>query len=162
MLDVSNVANGVPALRRAAMDYLARREHSTYELRTKLQRRFKEANTDSIADVLAALQTEKLQSDERFVESYVRYRRNRGFGPRYIEKELRNRRVSDSIIGQFVDEQDSSWQVCVQTLIEKRCPEGLHFNTKPYQKLYRYLESRGFSHGQIRTGLDRHLRAFLE
>ena len=71
--------NDVPVLRRAAMDYLARREQSFYELTQKLNKKFPESDSDLLVEVLDILKAENLQSDDRFTESYVRYRKSRGF-----------------------------------------------------------------------------------
>ena len=63
-------------LRVAAMNALGRREHSSHELKQKLQQRFKEASLDEIDQVLGRLQSQNLQSDERFTEMFVRSRIN--------------------------------------------------------------------------------------
>ena len=66
-------------LRLAAMDLLARREHGSHELRVKLSKRFRgRACTDEqVQDVLTALTTEGLLSDQRFAISTVRQLVNR-------------------------------------------------------------------------------------
>ncbi|MCH8264842.1 MAG: hypothetical protein IIC10_05535, partial [Proteobacteria bacterium] len=53
----------VPVLRRAAMDYLARREHSAFELRRKLSRKYPEADPQEMDAVLEKLRADKLQSE---------------------------------------------------------------------------------------------------
>ena len=68
---------GLIEVRVAAMDLLARREHSQRELRTKLERRFPPEQVDETLQTLAA---EGLQSDSRFAEAYVRQRSQRGYG----------------------------------------------------------------------------------
>ena len=60
--------NSESALRRAAMDYLARREHSFYELKHKLHVKFPRFKPEIIHDTVHALRVENLQNDERFVE----------------------------------------------------------------------------------------------
>jgi len=46
------------------MDFLARREHSFYELQQKLAKKFPDAPTERIDQVLETLKGENLQSDE--------------------------------------------------------------------------------------------------
>lgn len=77
-------------IRRAAMDWLARREYARCELEQKLHRRFPDA-TAAIGPVLDQLEHEGLLSDTRFLESFTRSRVNRGYGPLRIAGELRNR-----------------------------------------------------------------------
>ena len=82
-------------IRRAAMDWLARREQSRCELEEKLQRRFPDA-TAAIGPVLDSLEHEGLLSDARFLENFTRSRVRRGYGPRRIAADLRQRGVTGS------------------------------------------------------------------
>ena len=77
------------SLRRIAMDFLARREHSEQELRQKLKARADDA--DEVEAALHKLKDEGLQSDERFTEAYVHHRVNAGIGPLKIRYELRQK-----------------------------------------------------------------------
>ena len=67
-------------LRLAAMDLLARREHSSHELTTKLSRRFRNRDCDPILIQQVAMQLldEGLLSNERFAASRVRQLTVRG------------------------------------------------------------------------------------
>ena len=69
-------------IRIAAMDFLARREHSRRELRQKLLRRFKAP--ELIDTQLNRLTEENLQSDSRYAGSFLRQRIHPGapFGNR--------------------------------------------------------------------------------
>ena len=106
-------AAGTPHLttrevRRFAMDLMARREHSRYELAQKLRKRCARRavlegaeegpDTDSlIEEVLDKLCSDELLSDRRFVESYITYRQRAGFGPLKVAAELRERGISDQL-----------------------------------------------------------------
>ena len=57
------------------MDLLARREHSFFELKQKLLIKYPELNPSNLDLALNQLQCENLISDERFTESYIRYRK---------------------------------------------------------------------------------------
>ncbi|MEQ9394434.1 regulatory protein RecX [Haliea sp.] len=83
-------------VRVAAMNLLARREHSLSELQTKLSRRF--ALPDMVASVLQELQRDNLQSDERYAESLLRQRLQRGYGPARIRQEMRQRGLDEAAI----------------------------------------------------------------
>ncbi|MBT6587039.1 MAG: regulatory protein RecX [Gammaproteobacteria bacterium] len=84
-------------VRRAAMDLLARREHSRYELLLKLTRRLGD-NPELIDQEVGKLTDEGLQSDRRLAESFIRARTNRGQGPVKIKMELRAKQVGDELI----------------------------------------------------------------
>ena len=151
--------NDVPALRRAAMDYLARREHSFFELMQKLSKKFPEAEGELLLEVLEALKSENLQSDERFTEAYVRYRKSRGFAYSHIKGDLNSRRVSDSLIVKHLLVDDEDWQQTAEQLVVKklRHQEPPSYGSKLHRKVTRFLESRGFASTEIRKALEKHL-----
>ena len=151
--------NDVPVLRRAAMDYLARREHSFYELTQKLNKKFPESDSDLLVEVLDALKAENLQSDDRFTESYVRYRKSRGFAYRHIRADLAGRQVSEMVVGKYLVKTDEHWQISADLLAAKklRSREPLGFGSKEHAKLSRFLVSRGFFPAEVRMALEKHL-----
>lgn len=151
--------NDVPVLRRAAMDYLARREHSLFELLQKLSKKFPETDEELLLEVLETLRSENLQSDERFTESYVRYRKSRGFAYMHIKADLAGRRVSDRLITKHLLVDDEDWQLTAEQLVVKklRHQESPSFGSKLHRKLTRFLESRGFASTEIRKALEKHL-----
>ena len=103
--------------RSAALHYLARREHSAYELATKLARRYKTAVVGPIVDEL----TENGElSDRRFAESLVRSRFNRGFGPIYISKELRSKGIEAHLAKECIGAFDGEWQARAKEVLEKK------------------------------------------
>jgi|GEM_PF-149640 len=151
--------NDVPVLRRAAMDYLARREHSFFELMQKLSKKFPETDTELLIDVLETLKSDNLQSDERFTESYVRYRKSRGFAYLHIKGDLNSRRVSDRLITKHLLVDDKDWQLTADKLVVKklRYQESPCYGSKLHRKLIRFLGSRGFASTEIRIALEKHL-----
>ena len=147
------------SLRRSAMDYLARREHSRTELFEKLLRKYPEQET-LLSPVLDQLELDGLLSDDRFAEAYIRYRRNRGFGPLLIRQELRGKGVSNSLLEIHLDSGDPQWRESLHTLVERKSRGlgSLDKDAKARQKLFRFCLSRGFSAEQI----GRALRGDLE
>ncbi|MFK7862686.1 MAG: regulatory protein RecX [Pseudohongiellaceae bacterium] len=139
------------------MDFLARREHSFFELSQKLSRKFPEANLEQLLEVLSALREENLQSDERFTESYVRYRRSKGFGYLHIRADLLNRKVSESLLEVYL-EANEGWCEILNTLIEKKLKakpgQSLVYGSKEHRRLQSFLTSRGFTGEQIRKGIE--------
>lgn len=158
--DMANeeVTIDVPVLRRAAMDFLARREHSRLELQLKLTRKYPDADRDLLAQVLDDLATEKLQSDDRFVESWVRYRKSRGFGYRHISADLHARGISQCVLDRHLFADDEDWQALADSLVERKLGTGrLQFGDRQHRRLLRFLESRGFGAREIRNSLAKHL-----
>ena len=103
--------------RGAALHYLARREHSAYEIATKLARRYKSSVIGSIVEEL----TENGElSDRRFAETLVRSRFNRGFGPVYISKELRSKGIEAQVAKECIGAFDGEWQSRAKEVLEKK------------------------------------------
>lgn len=147
------------SLRRSAMDFLARREHSRNELHDKLKRKYAEHEA-LFSEVLDQLEEDKLLSDDRFTEAYVRYRRNRGFGPLLIAQELRHKGVNNVQIDAHLHAGDEQWSTSLHHLIERKSQYVTvsQLDTKARQKLFRFCLSRGFASEQI----SRVLRGNLE
>ena len=96
---------------------MARREHSAYELATKLTRRYRTAVVGPIIDEL----TENGElSDRRFAETLVRSRFNRGFGPIYISKELHSKGVEAQLAKECVGVFDGEWHALAKEVLEKK------------------------------------------
>ncbi len=150
--------NDVPVLRRAAMDYLARREHSLYELTQKLCKKFPQVDKNLLQEVLETLRSDGMQSDHRFTESYVRSRKSKGFAYQHIKAELSSRRVKSSLIAQYLFIDDEAWQAIADYLVEKklRTQEPLEHGSKQHKRLSRFLKSRGFAEAEIRRTLGKH------
>lgn len=149
-------SNDVPVLRRAAMDFLARREHSIFELRAKLTPKFPEVEAELLERVLLQLQDDNLQSDQRFAECYVRYRKSRGFGSEHIRADLYTRKVAPSIIEEYIHEADADWLEIARRLVTKKLgmAETVEFGSKLHRKTVRFLASRGFTPTVSRRALE--------
>lgn len=137
------------------MDFLARREHSFFELSQKLSKKFPEAEPDQLTAIIETLKAENLQSDDRFAESYVRYRRSRGFGYLHIKADLASRRVSEDTISCYLVV-DGDWEVMVEALVLKKLKgnPSISYGSKEHRRIMRFLTSRGFTSDQIRKGLQ--------
>ena len=130
-------------MRATAMNLLARREHSTQELRDKLLTRGFE--DDEIVPALQTLSREGLLSDERFTESFIHSRMERGSGPVKIRAELRQRGVADEIISDWLDERDRMWLERAETVRCKKFGSVLPVDYKEKARQARFLQYRGFS-----------------
>lgn len=135
----------------AAMDLLARREHSQRELRDKLQRRFEPELVQSVISVLAS---EGLQSDERFGEAYWRQRSARGYGPLRIRQEMRQRGLSDALIARSEAECDIDWYELLADTAQRKFGDAPAADVKEKARRQRFLMYRGFSPDMIRDVLD--------
>ena len=131
------------SLRRVAMDFMARREHSLHELRNKLKARADEA--DDVETVLQQLVDENLQSDERFTEAYVNHRFNAGVGPYKIRYELRQKGIDDSLADVFLESMDDEWDRLMKQQRQRKFGETIPADYNARMKQARFLQNRGFS-----------------
>ena len=105
-------------IRRAAMNMLARREHSSHELHLKMGRRF--ADRVLVDEVLAQLIDDGLQSDSRFTRMFIRSRAHRGIGPNRVRRELSERGVDADTIECGFEASEVDWQALHRRVLHKR------------------------------------------
>lgn len=145
------MAKKTRSIREAAMDYLSRREHATDELFQKLLAKGYEA--DDINSALQRLTEQNLLSDSRFTEAFINQRLNRGSGPLKIRAELRQKGISDAMIGAFLDERDPIWQETAMAVRVRKFGSEEPDDIKERARQTRFLQSRGFSSEQTRYAM---------
>lgn len=143
-------------LRRRAMDYLARREHSFGELLQKLANAFPDEDPDLRLATVEKLRDENLQSDRRFAEALVRSRSQRGQGPVRILHELRQREVAEGLIDEALEAAEVDWYELCGQVLEKRFGASPGGSATERQRYWRFLSQRGFDAEQIGAVLKRH------
>ena len=131
------------SIKSAALALLARREHSRLELLEKLSRKF--SDDREIERQIEELANKNLQSEERFVESFVRARQNGGKGPRLIKQELKRRGVSQFLIESYVAENDECWLSIARDVYTGKFAERSKLDAREKAKRIRFMVSRGFS-----------------
>lgn len=129
-------------IRYAAFDALARREHSHLELTAKLKR--KSDDLHLIQSVLQELVDEGLQSDERFAESFVHERIQRGQGPIKIRYELRNKGVTDECVEHAIAHAECEWAERAREVLQRKFGLSVAADQKERQRRLRFLQQRGF------------------
>lgn len=141
----------LPSPRNQAMNWLARREHSLFELREKLAAR--DYEPDIIAATVAQLAADGLVSDERFAAALIAVRIRKGQGPVRIRAELKRRGVSMELIRMHLDTAGLDWNQLASDVRLKKYGEDVPREFKEKARQQRFLEYRGFSGEQIRAAL---------
>ena len=129
--------------RKKAMDLLARREHSEWELRQKLQSR--DYGEDAIEEAVNSLLQDGLLSDERFAESYVNHRFSAGMGPIKIRHELRQKGVADALVAEYIEAFADRWDAMMRQLRQRKYGAVIPDDYSERMKQARFLQNRGFS-----------------
>ena len=133
------------------MRLLAMREHSIKEINDKLSA--KALCLDTVGAVLDELIKNNYVSDERFTESYVRSRANRGFGPIKIRAELKNRGVSNQLISEYLDIGSVIWLDNARNQYHKKYGDTAVSDYNTWTKRARFMQSRGFTAEHIQVSL---------
>lgn len=95
------------------------------------------------------LKREGSQSDMRFTDTFVHHRMNRGYGPRRIRQELKEKGISEDLISEFIDERDSHWRTSIEEVRQKKFGNKLPGDYKEQSRQSRFLQYRGFSGDNI-------------
>lgn len=142
-------------LRFSALDSLGRREHSKRELANKLSAKFDlPIHSPEIQACLDKLALDGYQSDERFAEVFVRSRRSRGYGPLFIEQELRQRGITAELVVAVVNRSDAEWLSLAGDQKRKKFGVGSVTALKEKAKVIRFLRYRGFLPMQVDAALN--------
>lgn len=138
--------------RKKAMDYLARREHGRVELQTKLTKFGFDANTAE--DAISRLVADGLQSEQRFIEAFVRSRINQGKGPAKIRADLRGRGLDDGLIEDGLADAGQNWHTLAREVRFKKFGMERPADFKEKARQMRFLQSRGFEPDHIQAAVS--------
>ena len=143
---MSVVLDSPAAVRRTAMDLLARREHGRVELTRKLRQRG--APPELIEPELDRLTEEGLLSEARYLESFVSYRARSGYGPVRIREELGQRGLARADIDLALRECGIDWREQMAEVWQRKFGEQPS-DAKERAKQGRFLAYRGYSMDMI-------------
>jgi regulatory protein len=140
------------AARGRAIGMLSRRDYPRRALKARLaDSGFVEAAAES---AVAALEDERLVSDERYVESAVAGRTARGQGPIRIAFELRRQGVAAALVAAAVDARAPEWSERARELRRRRFGVEPARDAKERARQVRFLIQRGFTGDHIRHALE--------
>lgn len=137
------------------MDLLARREHGRVELTRKLRQRG--AIDELIEPALDRLAEEGLLSEARYLESFIRYRSNAGYGPARIREELGQRGLVRGDIDQALRESEVDWGERLRDVWQRKFAGQRPQDPRSRAQQTRFLVYRGFSMemvGRLLNGRD--------
>jgi len=134
-----------------ALSVLARREHTEKEIFNKLYRKFPDFDPILFNSLISELVGAGYLSEQRFCESYIRSRINKGFGCDRIEKELKEKGLSSSLVFSYLEEYQNQsideYSNVYRVWRKKFKIEPLTFRDRVKQS--NFLRYRGFSAGEI-------------
>lgn len=127
-----------------ALNLLARREYSEFELRTKMQG--KHFSEQEIEQAIQHCQQNNWQNDCRFAKVYVHSRVQRGYGLNRIKQELCHLKgINSEDIDNALQELEIEWKSTALNVLKKKFPDFEKVSDlKQKQKIWRYMLSHGF------------------
>ncbi len=131
-------------IRRAAMDWLARREYCRAELEQKLARRFPDA-TAAIGPVLDTLEHEGLLSDARYLESLINSHVRRGYGPLRIRAALRRKTLDPQLNACPPANDEIDWLLQARDVRSRKFGDALPLGPGERNRQMAFLLRRGFA-----------------
>ena len=122
------------------------------ELKRKLCQKFE--NSETVTLVVDRLNSENLQSDMRYVESFVRSRVSRGQGLRKIEAELSKNGIEVGVIRKICSDMKIDWNGLARRVASRKVINPKPSNQIERSKVIRFLQSRGFTVGEAMEALN--------
>ena len=131
-----------------ALDILSRREHSSYELKTKLKKF--ETDEKDLNQLIQKLKASNFVDDKRFATAFIKSKSQSGYGPSYISQHLLKKGISSDLYD--INSLNIDWEyICREQFEKKRGSKGINFKEK--EKILRFLAYRGFSYEIIKNAL---------
>lgn len=138
-------------VRTAALALLAGRDFACLELTRRLERRGYPPGV--VATVVAGLVAERLLSESRFLEQFIRQHAGRGHGPVRIRMDLRERGVADEEIDEALAAAAEDWAAIARDARRRRFGVSPPGDYRERARQARFLQYRGFSPDQVRAAM---------
>lgn len=132
-----------------ALDLLARRPRSEWEMRQYLKRKSYDDNTTN--RILSKLSKRGLLNDEKFATAWVDNRRAlKHISKRRLLQELQQKKISKDIISKVLEEDETDERSVLKDLIAKK---RMQTRYQDDQKLMAYLMRQGFSYADVKDAI---------
>lgn len=109
----------------------------------------RDLESEDVELAIKQLKSEGLQSDSRYTEAFIHDRVNRGYGPRHILQELKQKGIADELSEEYIDERDPDWIDRLKDVRLRKFGEDVPEDYKEQARQSRFLQYRGFSSDQI-------------
>ena len=147
-----------------AVQLLAQRDHSSYELTNKIIQFFtkkikcsedeyyEQLNQLKIetADVIQYCTNQNWMNDTQYIEKYIVMRANKGYGRYKIAMELKQRGLSTDLIHELLRILDINWLYNAHKQLLKKFKQVNVKNISEKQKVTQFLVTRGYTQDDIK------------
>jgi regulatory protein len=134
----------------SCLNLIARRPRSRWEIENYLKT--KKYSTDQIATLSQILEKKRYINDLNFALAWIANRRLlKSTSKRKLSLELKQKRISEEIIQQALEADETNEQDVLKELIAKKRTQSRYADE---QKLIAYLARQGFRYDDIKTALN--------
>ena len=147
-----------------AVQLLAQRDHSSYELTNKIIQFFTKKIKSSedeyyeqlnqlkieTADVVQYCTNQNWMSDTQYIEKYIVMRSNKGYGRYKIAMELKQRGLPNNLTNELLNKLDINWSYNAYKQILKKFNQINVKNLLEKQKIMQFLVTRGYTQDDIK------------
>lgn len=141
------MSDAIKEARDIAIRLLSRREYSRKEIQQKLsQKGYQQTDIDQ---VLAFLVDHGAQSDQRFAEHFARFRASKGYGPKRIRLELKEKGVDNAVIELGLELAEVDWYQRAMEVCNKKFKGQVADSWEEKSRQSRFLAYRGFDREHI-------------
>ncbi len=130
-----------------ALGLLARREHSRRELTDKLRAR--DFGDEAIREALDGLEEQGWLDEDRFIESFVRSRVQRAYGPMKIKAELARRGIDRVRAERALGAMQEEWPAIAEQALSHRFGTTIPATPDDHRRFRSFLLRRGFVAEQV-------------
>jgi len=136
-----------------ALKYLSYSMRTKREVVTKLKTY--EFSEELIHEVIDFLEQHRYLDDTNYAEKYIAEKLKAGYGEWRIKQELFRRGIDAEIINSCLEENEEDATEKILSLLERKIKSETEeeFNKKERQKIYNFLNSRGFGYDDTKSAL---------
>lgn len=129
---------------------IARRPRSEWEIREYLKR--KEHDPEFIDSIVERLYGSKWLNDTEFAKRWVENRRLlKSTSKRRLQRELKAKRVSDDVIQQVLEEDETDEKEVLADLVARKRKQTRY---RDNEKLMAYLMRQGYNYGDVKDAIN--------
>jgi regulatory protein len=139
-------------IKKDCLRLLTRREHSQKQIEQKLT--VKGYKREQVSAVINDLTQQNWQDDNRYAESYLNRRRQKGFGPVKIAYELRQQGIDKAKVNELIKARAADWMDSLQQLYRRKFADPAISDNTERGKRIRFLSQRGFPNGMINDVIE--------
>jgi len=136
-----------------ALKYLSYSMRTKREVVTKLKTY--EFGEELISEVTDFLEQHRYLDDTSYAEKYIAEKTRAGYGEWRIKQELFRRGIDAEIINSCIEENEEDATEKILSLLDRRIKSETEeeFNKKERQKIYNFLNSRGFGYDDTKSAI---------